>query len=1119
MADDVIIRPGGRLGPYTIGEELGTGATATVFVAGDGSGHPYAVKVRRRGQPELDRRFLREFESMRLLRVHGVVPVHEAGIEDHLLWFSMDRVFGHPFHTPVYALDRLDARVRATIELGRKLCTVLASLHEAGFVHRDIKPTNVLVDDATDVHVLDFGIGRYFGDQDTLSEAGEVLGTVPYMAPEQLAGLPTTEKVDLFATGLMLHEAIAGPRVRPLTTVGWIPKICLERLPSLAAVHREVPRGLSHLIDALLAVDPRDRPTAREASIELQRVASGIPSAEWPSAPFVDPGDWWTPLEGCIGHTPHPPIWVVEGPSGSGRSRLAEQLHRSALLQGTWTLHLRCRIGRIGGPFLELLETFLAQFDDESLLTVIGDAGVALRQMWPHLPLPMPRTGNDPSTTGKIGRALVQLVERAARQRSLLLVVHDLEQVDPFTARLLPMLAPICGDDLGILLVHESRWATAASRDLVTVLHRDHRAGVLTVPRYAKAAADELAATLCAHHPPTFDRPTQPSVVVETSWRALAQWREEVFPPADASLWPVAVCPDTPLPPAVYAELIGPAAEDAPWIATWEDGIGLAGPSAELIARPRLTQLKRGAEALATAWEQATADEGRMGDLATMWLLAGDEARATAPAVRAAIRAEQFELYPEARQWLLLLDTLPTPARREPGDEFELAVVRARVALHTDALTVRPTLVDAAEVHARTPDQDHRIRLLRAEYGLRLGEARAALVAALRVGSSASGAPVGLQVQALLLAFRGRIVLRQLAEAALDLDRAEALLADHAEAAKPLGPILAVRASNARAELALLEQDLLWCRALCQQNVRQASQHRYVRGIAEAAHRLGQVLRMLGRRREAEHQIRSAREAVAETGDAVLDAETGLALATLLVERGELLPARHLLDETIRRIRGLSMDHLLPSAMRVALQIATLSGEPADATVAIAGIEEVGGSDPETPAALVHWFRTRGDVDRALAVPGPSADPRAEGPGDRAFGYVVWRIERARAAIASGRPEVGKADLDVAIDRATELGFVELQTYALLVLGVVSEVDDETWTELQRRATRSMYTEVFLGALEMDARRLEQTDPKTARTRWRTLQARARELGYRPGVQEADGWLQRDESAGAGGDP
>ena len=128
-------------------------------------------------------------------------------------------------------------------------------------------------------------------------------------------------------------------------------------------------------------------------------------------------------------------------------------------------------------------------------------------------------------------------------------------------------------------------------------------------------------------------------------------------------------------------------------------------------------------------------------------------------------------------------------------------------------------------------------------------------------------------------------------------------------------------------------------------------------------------------------------------------------------------------------------------------------------------------------------------------------------PAERGYGHVSWLIERARAALAGRRHEQCRSDLDVAIERSSELGFTELQTYALLVLGAVTEIDDAAWVELQRKAAHSMWTEVFLGALEMDARRLARRDPISAIPRWRALLARSRELGYSPGAEEAEGWL------------
>ena len=1080
--------PGTRIGPYTLAEKLGMGATASVYLATDDNGRPFAVKIRRRGQADMDRRFLREFESMRLLRVPGVVTVYEAGIEDEYLWFSMDRVFGKPFHDALHEEPYLIARVERTISVGHQLLTVLAELHEAGYTHRDVKPSNVLVDTGGDVHVLDFGIGRYFQHGDTLSHSGEVLGTIPYMSPEQLAGLPSDERVDLFATGIMLHEAIAGKRPRPLTTVGWIPKNCLERLPALATMYREVPRGLSKLVERLLAVDPHDRPQAREAARELKRVEAGAINHAWPEPVYVEPGDWWLPLEGCLGHGTYPPVWIVEGPTGSGKRRLAEHVQRVGLLEGTWTMHLHCRIDRVGAPMLQLLEQIVHTLDDEIVAEVVGPAATALRQMWAHLPLPIDRSPEGAGSSGHIVEALARIVGRLAEQRSLLLIVHDLQHIDRFTARILPLIARQCGEGLGLLVLHESRWATPASRSLVATLRREAQGGVLTVPRFGAEECEAIGRSLCPAEPPVFERPVPALKAVEAGLKALARWRNEPFPRPDVSLWPASVY-DQPIPEALYRALIGKEPRSLPWLHVENGGVTLSGETAAALARSRLPALKRSAAMLAKAWGRTPLQDP--GAMATLYLLAGDALRAWEPAARAAMHADRTGEFALARQWLLLLDTLPPHPKRDPSLDFELAWVQSRVALRTDQGTVRVGLVDVAEKLARTNEHHQRVRLLRAEFGLRQGAVRPPLVAALRVGSTNSGAPPHVQVRALMVAIKCRLLLGQVPEALRDLDRAEKLVDAHPD------PLLKVRVTHARADLAYHQHDLLWCRALCQKNIRTASEHGYMRGVAFAAHRLAHVLRAMGRRRDAEAQIRSARDAFMATGDPTPDAEAGLTLATLLVERGEPLAARHLLDATIHRIRGLYLDHLLPIAMRVTLKVATLTGETTDATLALPGVDVK--ADDEASAALVHWWRSRGDVDRALAVPGPN--------DLRTFGYTVWRLERARAALVGNRERLAQEEARKGLDEATAQGFAELQVYAQLILGAVSDVDDEAWVELQRRAMTSMWTEVFLGALEMDARRLSRTQPDLARQRWRALEARAGELGYLPGVEEATGWL------------
>ena len=329
-------------------------------------------------------------------------------------------------------------------------------------------------------------------------------------------------------------------------------------------------------------------------------------------------------------------------------------------------------------------------------------------------------------------------------------------------------------------------------------------------------------------------------------------------------------------------------------------------------------------------------------------------------------------------------------------------------------------------------------------------------------------------------------------DARRELERARTLLATHSE------PLLEVQASNLLGDLLYRTGDLPTCRKLLQDTIRRAAETGYVRGAAFASARLGSVLRALGKRQEAEHQVRSARDAFHETADQDREADVALDLAMLRAERGDAAGARRLADDALRRARGSTQDAVIDKAMRVALVVATLRADSSEALQALATVEV--SRDPEAPATLVRWWRSRGDVDRALRVDPPPPDT---------WGAALWRVERARAALGAGDVAVAMSEADSGLSVATRRGFEELATYARLVASVARPVDDEAWRLLVAQASRSLYTEVFLGAIELEARRLHaRGDLDGARTQWRSLKARSEELGYAPGVEEADGWLR-----------
>ncbi|MFT6157580.1 MAG: tetratricopeptide (TPR) repeat protein [Myxococcota bacterium] len=379
-----------------------------------------------------------------------------------------------------------------------------------------------------------------------------------------------------------------------------------------------------------------------------------------------------------------------------------------------------------------------------------------------------------------------------------------------------------------------------------------------------------------------------------------------------------------------------------------------------------------------------------------------------------------------------------------------------------------------------------------AEYALRRGQTETAVVAALRVAAGAATVAPAVAVRALLVATQTRASAGRLAEVERDLSRAEDILRRHPDA------MLAVQTQSWRAELALRMQDLGLARDLSLQTLKDANTFGYVRGRAFNAARLGQILRAAGRRREAEHYLRDALDAFDVTGDIALHAEVRLILATLVAERGDAVAARYLLDEALRRVRQLHIQRLIPVGLRVALVVASQVGDANDASIALDSLQASGIDDNEAPAAIARWWRTRGDLQRAKDVPAPA---------QHGYGHMLWRIEGARVALAGG-------ELDRTIQLATRIrddaqkgGFGEIALYATLILGGAGDIDD-SWEERQSRATESLNIDVYLGAIEMEARRRHLAgDARGARAAWRSLALRSADLSYAPGLEEAEGWL------------
>lgn len=254
-----------RLGPYTIRGRLGRGGMGTVFEAVDDAGVGVAVKTLSAHLGDdagLRVRFAVEIEALKALRHPGIVRLLAFGEQDGRPFYAMELVRGRSLEEILKSGRRFDWRETAAI--AGDVARALKSAHDQGIVHRDLKPANLLFPDVpgaeSRVKLADFGIARLFGDVGH-TQAGTVVGTAEYMAPEQAAGLPIDARVDLYALGLVMFAMITG---RPPFRGGDVTEVLRrqrkEQPPRISAIVPEVPRQVDELVARLLAKDPADRP-------------------------------------------------------------------------------------------------------------------------------------------------------------------------------------------------------------------------------------------------------------------------------------------------------------------------------------------------------------------------------------------------------------------------------------------------------------------------------------------------------------------------------------------------------------------------------------------------------------------------------------------------------------------------------------------------------------------------------------------------------------------------------------------------------------------------------------------------------------------------------------------
>ena len=283
---------GKKLGLYEIVAPLGEGGMAAVYKAYQPSMNRYvALKILPQSlakDPQFAGRFQQEARVLAKLQHPHVLPVFDFGEAEGYTYIVMPLVESGTLTELLQGRPLSLKQIRSLIS---QIGEALDYAHARGLVHRDVKPSNVLVDGRGNCMLTDFGLAKIVEGSAKFTDTGGILGTPAYMSPEQGRGLPIDGRSDIYSLGVMLYEMATGkPPFDAETPIAIVFKHIQDPLPPPAALNPDLPEAVERVILKTLAKDPGDRfQTAREMVAALQaaipETLSGSAAATQPSPP------------------------------------------------------------------------------------------------------------------------------------------------------------------------------------------------------------------------------------------------------------------------------------------------------------------------------------------------------------------------------------------------------------------------------------------------------------------------------------------------------------------------------------------------------------------------------------------------------------------------------------------------------------------------------------------------------------------------------------------------------------------------------------------------------------------------------------------------------------------
>ena len=454
---------GERLGEVELTRLVARGGMATVFAARRvHDGHTVALKLLHpmRGTPEAKTRFQREFHALSKLRHPGILRVHDSGTWEDRPWYTMEYLTGQPLRDAVksWATIEPDERFRRAESVLGQVATALAYIHDRGLIHRDVTPTNIMVGEDGKAMLMDFGVVKEM-DGTEYTQMGEVIGTVAYIAPEQVEGHELDARADLYSLGAVLYLMLTGKRPFSARTLrGYLDKHLHKTPRPPREVQPLVPRHLDEICIRLLHKAPGDRYAS--AHHVLHVLGRNDDDVRWPPRALVGRPLLRARMQDLVTSVAANGAGratLVRGSGGQGKTTMLNHVEALANEAGIPVARGRCRPhDRPFGPFVGIYE----KLRQETANAVLDGALLGMGPL-----------------DGRQERypVIAALKDVVVARAPCAIIIDDVHEADPATTELLEYLIrntlELADEPVAITISEDSRYPSRVTRRLPVERH------------------------------------------------------------------------------------------------------------------------------------------------------------------------------------------------------------------------------------------------------------------------------------------------------------------------------------------------------------------------------------------------------------------------------------------------------------------------------------------------------------------------------------------------------------------------------------------------------------------------------------------------------------------------